>query len=125
MAAITWNDVVAVAAELAAVPPPSQAIWLDLANAWFAAAVFGGEDDPRLKAARALLAAHFAAPMIYATADGSPTAGPVTSESTGGISRSYATGASLPSDWNTTSYGQRLQLIIGTLPRARLFSRRS
>jgi hypothetical protein len=116
MAAIVWSDVTAQASELTAVSAGAQANILGLVNAWFNASEFtDGEDGHFLKMARIYLAAHMA--TMERTAAGG-AAGPVTSESAGGLARSYAnlTGAMSPSSWANTRYGALLETIISVQP---------
>lgn len=112
MAAIAWADVTAMAPELAAVDVGAQATILAHVNAALSVATFGGEAAPRLRLARILLAAHFG---TVALSGGAAPAGPVVSESAGGLSRTYAqasAGGAADSAWSSTSYGRELAALI-------------
>lgn len=114
MAPITWTNVTDHAAELASVAVDAQTDYLALANTFLNVGMFDGEDGPRTKMARIYLAAHFA------TLDrlrGTSIAGPVVSESRGGLSRSYAnlTQMSLASGlFGQTTYGQNYATLVRT-----------
>lgn len=119
MAAIVWADVTERAPELAAVGLLAQTDYLAFVNVELNVTMFGGEDAPKLKSARIYLAAHMA------TLDrqrGSAIAGPVISESRGGLSRSYAN-MLLPGSggglWAQTTYGQLYYALVRTSARAR------
>ncbi len=84
MSAITWDDVEAVAPELEDVPEAAQTLILAYANTALNPAMFKA---PALALARAYLAAHYA---TISLSGGDVTAGPVISEETGGIKRTYA-----------------------------------
>lgn len=119
MAAITWAQVLDHVSTLGSVDPDQQADLLALANTGLNAWVFGGEDHVRYKLARIYFVAHFAS-LPGATEQ--RAAGPVTSESRGGLSRSYqaiAAGGGADSDtWNDTQWGRRyLQLLLGSRAR--------
>lgn len=132
MANIVWADVVNHASALAnpAVSVPAQTDLLGWANNLLNVRVFGGENSVKYKLARIYLVAHFATLDVLAAAAGlgggstGGTTGPVTSESEGGLSRSYGGAGSLAgssdSSWNATIYGQMYAIIAGTCPRARL-----
>jgi len=85
--AITWEDVQAVAPELAGdvVTPIAQEVILAVANSHLAVDVWGGEDSPKLRAGRIYYAAHLA---TLGRMRG--RVGMVASESAGGLSRSYS-----------------------------------
>jgi len=80
MAAILWSDVVALDAELAGVSAAAQALFLAWANEELEVSNFRlGEIDPKLKLARAFLAAHFGR-LWFDNADDDGTAGPIKSK---------------------------------------------
>lgn len=114
MTAIVWTDVTAHAAELADVGLAAQADYLSLANTFLNVSMLDGEDGARTKMARIYIAAHFA------TLDrlrGTSVAGPVVSESRGGLSRSYAnlTQMSVASGlFGQTTYGQNYATLVRT-----------
>lgn len=117
MAAITWLHVVAHASTLAGVHVDQQADLLDLVNTQLNASMFGGEDAAKTKLARIYFAAHFASlPGAGTLPDGSAAAGPVTSESTGGVSRAYAAitagGGSDADNWGETIWGRRYKTLL-------------
>lgn len=103
MAAITWEDVLAVAPELTTTTDPARVIFLSYANNALAVSEWGGEASPTLKLARCYLAAHQAASSV---AGATGAVGPVTSESAGGLSRSYASTPASSSEMGSTRYGQ-------------------
>lgn len=120
MAAIDWAAVVSIASELADVGVPAQDLYLALANTFINVSMFDGEDGPKTKLARIYIAAHFA------TLDkqrGTTTAGPVISESRGGLSRSYAnlTQMSVAAGlFGQTAYGQNYATLVRTSAAARM-----
>lgn len=89
MSDITWDDVLVVAPALttSVVALAARTAFLKFVNESVQASEFGGVDDETFTLARAYLAAHFAA-MVGQGVMGA--AGPVTSESELGVSRSYA-----------------------------------
>lgn len=105
MAAIVWADVVAVAPELAEL---SSALYTDIlgyVNVALVPTEWGGEDSSRLRLARLYLAAHYAT-MVSRGGSVGEIVGFVTSESAGGLSRSYSSGASTGTVYDATPYGQ-------------------
>lgn len=117
MAAITWADVVSHASALATVDDAQQADLLALVNTQLNVALFGGESAPATRLARIYFAAHFASlPGAGTTSGGASTAGPVVSESTGGISRAYAavsSGGGADADaWSETVWGRRYLTLL-------------
>lgn len=119
MAPIAWSDVVSVSSPLAAVVEAQQDAILAMVNAKFSS-VFDGEDGPTTKLARIYVAAHFAS--LPGATDQRP-GGAVTSESRGGLSRSYAppqtgSGGDYEGTWSDTQWGRRyLQLLLGSRAR--------
>lgn len=112
MAAIAWADVTAMAPELATVDVGAQVTILAHVNAALSVSTFGGEAAPKLRLARILLAAHYGTGVA---SGGAAPAGPVVSESDGGLSRTYAQpggGDSAGSAWASTSYGRELAALI-------------
>lgn len=105
MASITWDNVTAFAPELSTVDAAAQTDILAHANAAFYVDAFDGEDGPALKLVRIFYAAHLG------TMTGTGAAGGVvTSESAGGLSRSYAVGAGAGfDDLNLTAYGKTVR----------------
>lgn len=89
MAAITWTDVTDIAAELASVGTNARTKILAFVNEALDETLFAnGEADSRLHLARIYLAAHFGSGALAGSGSSGP-AGPITSESAGGLSRSY------------------------------------
>lgn len=111
MAAIVWADVVAFAPQLSTVASTVQTDILAHVNTALNVVTFGGESAPRLRLARIYLAAHVG---TVTSGGGSAAAGPVTSESDGTISRSYASVSTAASDTESTSYGQMYAHLIRT-----------
>jgi hypothetical protein len=112
---ITWADVVDQAPELAdpKVSISAQTTLLAWANTTLNVAIWGGEDSAKLKLARVYLIAHVA---TLATKGGIQTAGPVVSQSEGGVSVSYAnlmTSAGSGKMGGTT-YGQLYEFLLST-----------
>lgn len=137
MANITWDDVVKLAPapelEDPAVDTDLQTELLKLVNSEILnVRIFGGSDSAKYKLARVYIAAHFASLSPTATASGgtSGTVGPITSESEGGISRSYGDMTTVPgsadSSWAATIYGQKYAMLARTtLSRLPFLNRRS
>ena len=113
MAQITGHDVKAIAPELSSVDDGSVTAQVVLAYVHDSVPIgpFDGEGSPRLRMARILAAAHLGKMSV---SGGAAPAGPVTSESDGGLSRSYAAPSmsSTSSSWESTTYGrQYLQML--------------
>jgi hypothetical protein len=116
MALIDWDDVAALAPELDDFDETGQGLILDYVNVALDVSIFGGEESPKLRLARIFLAAHFA---TVSKQGGVGAAGPVISESAGGLSRSYALLSASSSGFSGSSYGdQYLALIRSTVARA-------
>jgi len=114
MASILWSDVEAFAPELSTIDTVAQTGILAFVNTGLNIDILGGEAHAQLRMARIYLAAHFG---TLSSQGGAAAAGPVTSESEGGVSRSYANlmssgGGALGS----TSYGQLYEFIVRTSP---------
>lgn len=114
MAAITWSDVSLLAPELSTVAAGAQTLILAYVNdVHDVDAIDGdGEDGYRTKLARIYLAAHLATKI----GTGAGGAGAVTSESVGGLSRSYAVAASSGAELETTGYGTAYLGILNRSP---------
>lgn len=110
MAAIVWTDVTDHATELSTIVVDAQTTILAYVNAstTIEPTLFDGEASARLKLARIFLAAHFA---TYTPMGASGAAGPVTAETAGRISRSYASGMTSAA-LATTTYGQAFDDIL-------------
>lgn len=82
---ITWTDVLGMAQELTTVPAPGQIAILEVVNCLLDVPNWGGEDDPKLFAARCLYAAHMGTMLLRR---GNPAV--ATSSAVGGMSRGYS-----------------------------------
>lgn len=113
MAAIAWEDVTAHASDLTTLDESAQDDVLAYVNDNVDPAKFGGETASRLKLARIFLAAHLGTVILR---KGTPTAGPVTSETVGEVSRTYGlfAGATPGSgvDLSTTGWGREYLALI-------------
>lgn len=108
---ITWRDVVGVASELASVDEEVQFNILAYVNGALAVDEFGGEGSAMLKLARVYLAAHMA--TIGPASSGAAIAGPVISESAGGLSRTYAlVGSVTTGSFDSSSYGRAFSDLV-------------
>lgn len=115
MAAITWADVQTLDAALSAVDPGLRVVILARVEK-LSSSFFGGVDDPKYKLARMLLAAHIATPYAAAAGGGSAS-GPVTSESEGGVSRSYAVNhVALTGTHSGTAHGRAFDDLVRSSP---------
>ncbi len=111
MAAIVWADVTAGASTLATLDATEQALILAYVNERFAPGI-GTEASAAVKTARIYLARHMGTSGINGGAGGA-----VTSESEGGLSRSYAVVASGDAGtWGQTVWGQLLNSVLRTSP---------
>lgn len=109
---ITWPQVVALDATLATVPDAVQVDLLAYANSALNPKMFTAS---AYKLARLYLAAHFGTLSIPGEAGGAPVAGPVVSESVGGISRTYALVSDASnSTFSTTTHGQMYAFLVRT-----------
>lgn len=113
MAAITADDLIAYSAAMAAMDPVVMADILNLVNLGFPALpeIFDGEDGYKTRIARIYIALHFAS---LPGAGEQRAGGAVTSESRGGLSRSYAAPptSSGDSEFNDTQWGRRYLLLL-------------
>ncbi len=105
MADITWDDVVLIAPELSTTDSDAQDLILAYVNEALAEAMFKAN---ALKLARINLAAHMGTGVGLGMA-----AGPVISETEGGLSRTYAAPV-MSSDLASTSYGRNLAFLFRT-----------
>lgn len=110
MASIAWADVEDHAPELSTIDSDAQTTILAYVNATttIEPSLFDGETSARLKLARIFLAAHVATTTPMGS---SGAAGPVTAESAGRISRSYAS-VSTTAGLATTAYGVAFDEIL-------------
>lgn len=113
MASIIWTDVTALDSNLSSIDSGVQTTVLAHVNEAFDVDVFGGESSSTLKLARQYLAAHMATLIRMA---GQGASGPVSSESAGGLSRSYAVAQSGAGDLGATLWGSMLAHLIRTSP---------
>lgn len=115
---ILWQDVLDVAADVAGLTSlTAQAKILSYVNQKVDPAQFGGTqngvDDPTYVLARCYLAAH----MALLTLRGGSVAGPLTSESEGGVSAAYANMNYLRRPLLTTTvYGQQFARLLDVSP---------
>lgn len=116
MAAIIWTDVLDLAPEVTSVDAQMQTFILADANNRFDVDVFGGEGATKLHLARVYLAAHLATLVLRGNSVPTGQVGPVTSQTVGPFSESYAQPSygSNPSDLSSTTYGQMLKGLIWT-----------
>jgi hypothetical protein len=110
VADIVWTDVTDAITTLPTVPTALQTLILATVNGRVDGDVFDGEDGDITKYARVLLAAHLS---VLTTRAATGAAGPVTSQSAGGLSRSYGTWSS-PSSFSLTPHGTALSWLIQT-----------
>ncbi len=111
MADITWDDVVAVASELADVGDDAQAVILEFVNGFLNPAMF---TPINLKNARIYLAAHVGS---YSLPGGTGFGtGDVVSEEVGGIKRTYSVLAAIASGSgvDNTLYGSLYAMILNS-----------
>lgn len=112
MAAILWTDVLNLAPELSTVATGAQNIVLAWVNgSGLDVNSFDGEDGTTTQLARIYLAAHLASSVGHGASGVS--GGPVTSESMGGMSRSYSV-PSMPmkSAYSSTVYGRMYETLV-------------
>ncbi|MGL4443645.1 MAG: hypothetical protein ACRCU1_08470 [Alsobacter sp.] len=119
MAAIVWLDVTTVDASLAATAAPLQLVILDLIHELVNVRVCGGEDAKRTKMVRVRLAAHLA--KVFGQVAEDQVAGPVTSRSMGGISKSMAAAAMTDDGLTRTGHGQLYQMLVKLAARGQGF----
>lgn len=120
MSAIIWTDVTLGLglASLQTVPVPIQNDILSKVNgAGINAVAFGGEESPNTRLARIYLAAHLGQ-LVANMISGEVNGVLVSSESTGGISRSYSVG-SADGDHNETIWGQLFDQLVRSSPGTR------
>lgn len=116
---ITWDDVVALAPELAALLDPARTDILALANSYWHEDSVGGEGSQRLRMLRIYLAAHFGTFALAAAGGPGAPAGPVVGESADGLSVQYASPFNQPGFdplWDGTSYGRLIRLLLRSSP---------
>lgn len=121
MAAITWDDVVDFAPELATYPVAAQDTILAHVNTTLDPDLLGGEESPKLKLARITLAAHMATLFTQANTG---KVGSVVSEGLGPQKREYSGPDELTSDdaLGLTGYGiQHRNLIRTSAARAPIY----
>jgi hypothetical protein len=111
VAAITWDDVTAIAPELEDVELEAQTIILASANTSLNACAF---KPANLTLARILLAAHMATMTVMS--GGESATGAVLSETVGGISRTYSDASSVGAVGGNSgsAYGDQLAYLIRT-----------
>lgn len=107
--AITWADVVVLAPALETMTPDEQTLYLSFADSLNATAW-----GDKLDRASLLVVAHYAT-LMKEGAFG--PGGPISAESTGRVSRSYAVPSAKDPFWDRTSYGAAYKAMVRTLPR--------
>lgn len=119
MAAITWQDVLAIAPEIGTrVPVPGQVAILTVVNCLLDVPNWGGEDAPLLALARAHYAAHLGTMTLRQGNPGVPTSAAV-----GGMSRGYSlVNMGSFSTLQLTSYGLMFLQLAKTTPARAGFS---
>lgn len=117
MASISWTDVTDYASEMSTVPPAAQTLILALVNPYHAVHRWGGEESPKLRMARILVAAHFGE---FARQVGAAAAGPVISEGEDDVSRAYAAfnlpGLDVDPLWDRTKFGVQYRWLMRSNP---------
>lgn len=122
MAAITWDDVVSIAAKLSTLPAGRQATILAYVNTRIPVDVWGGEDAVQLYEGRINLAAHLGTLAAQGSAGGAGVAGPVKRVTEGDVTVEFsdfglqAGGSSLL----RTTFGAEYRRLLRTLGRARI-----
>jgi hypothetical protein len=114
MTPIVKQDVLDFASELSTV---TDAVWTKVLAHVNQINLTSDDSDEDRVLARIYLAAHIARVVKFANSEENNVSGPVTSESVGGIRRTYAniTSATTQSALKTTPYGQLyLDLLMGT-----------
>lgn len=107
MAPITWNDVSAIASDVACVAAPAQDMLLSFVNTCLNCEAFGGEESIKLKLARTYLAAHLAVTTKETNAG---AIGAVTEEQVDEVRRRYQNLPASDSIYGTTLYGRSFQM---------------
>lgn len=105
---ITWAQVVLVAPSLATMSIDQQTLFLGWATS-LNATVWGA----KLEQASILVVAHYA--TLFAKGGQGP-GGPISSESVGRVSRSYAVPPASDAFWDRTNYGSAYKALLRTLP---------
>jgi hypothetical protein len=116
--AITWDDVTGFAAELSDIPLVAQTAILAYVNK-FSVAAWG--DEETLFLGRVYMAAHLGTKQVQSSSGGGSSTSQVTSETVGGVSRTFKVTESDASNSNlsTTGYGQLwMEIASGTPARA-------
>lgn len=111
MAAITWDDVIAIAPKLSTLPTGRQTTILAYVNTRIPAALWGGEDAPVLYEGRINLAAHMGTLAQRAAGGGAAAAGPITRVGEGDVVIDFANlaGGSSSSSLMLTTFGQEFR----------------
>lgn len=116
MPPILWTDVTGMFPNdtvLAAVPVAAQTLILSRVE-MLSATFFGGDDSDRFKLARIYLAAHTG---LEASRNGAPPSGPLTGQSEGGASESFAVPPILlKGSHSSTQYGVMFDDLVRSSP---------
>jgi hypothetical protein len=109
--AIVWGEVAAIAPTLANTNPYTQGAILEYVNTALHVECWGGEGSPQLRLARLYMAAHMG---TVSSSGASGAAGPVTSETAGGLTRSYGFMSSTEADplLDATPYGRMYRELL-------------
>lgn len=106
---ITWADVVKIAPALSTLSVETQTLVLAQVALMLNAKQFG----TKLDMASTYLAAHMG---TIVKNGGNGPGGPISAESTGRVSRSYAVPPASDPYWDKTSFGQTFRWVMKTLP---------
>lgn len=110
MADVTWDDVVALQANLSTVSAGARAMFLAYVNGDLNPNAFGGEDTPTYKLARAYLAAHLG------EIERRKGTGQVTSKTIGTSSITIAYAATTEDGLAQTSWGKQYAALLAQSP---------
>lgn len=115
MAPIIWTDVTDWDPSLTTslITTNARTLILSVVNDMLNVNEFGGESDDRLKMARILLAAHFGE-LNRRRSNGA--SGAISSQSAGGLSRSYMTSGLATREFGTTNPGQLFLAMLRASP---------
>ncbi len=105
---ITWADVLKVAPALSTMSPDQQTLFLGFASTTLNATEFGDKYD--------MACIYFVAHLATVTKNGANgPGGPVSAESVGQVSRSYAVPQASDPSWGSTMFGRMYQMIVNSL----------
>ena len=105
---ITWADVLKVAPALSTLSPEQQTLFLGFAETTLNVTEFGDKYN--------MACTYFVAHIATVTKNGANgPGGPISAESTGRVSRSYAVPANGDPYWGTTMFGRTYLMIVDSL----------